>query len=197
MYIADIENELPQIPENISRITHNFRNDRREKEYLSGRALAFRGLKENGFLGEVKFKIKDGGKVYVENAPDFSISHDGKYVICAISDKTVGADIVKNQRFENKKTFRYFTEKEIMHITEKSEKTAFLWSLKEAYSKMTGEGLSEKISGFDFSNILDEICLPWGKYINGIFVYSFEKQGHTITVCTTEKEEPELVELGI
>ena len=98
------------------------------------------------------------GKPYC-NGIFFSLSHAGSLALCAISDAPVGCDIeqIKDAPFEV--VPRVFTAGERAYLrAAESEIEALrrffpLWTLKESYMKMTGEGLSlapERL----------EICMP-------------------------------------
>jgi len=197
VYCTNLENSFPDLPEDILESAEKFKNTARKKEYLAGRYLALKGLKESGFEGEIEFKIKDSGKVYVENAPDFSISHDGEFVVCAFSEYSVGADVVNISRFSKIKPNRYFNDNEKNFVGFDAKKNALLWSVKEAYGKMTGEGLSRRVSETDFSAVFMQNRLPQGLFVNGVYLWSDEKNGCIITVCTSENIEPKLFFEGI
>lgn len=99
------------------------------------------------------------GKPYVEGKVHVSVSHSGKYFVCIISDVPVGIDIqeYRNARFD-KIADRYFTEAEKAYIDETGESGFFsIWTRKEAYSKLTGEGIAELIKGTDVIDRKDVI----------------------------------------
>lgn len=197
VFCTNIEKDFSDLPGEIFMLTEMFENDIRKKEYLAGRYLALKGLREIGFTEDIEFKIQSGGKVYVENASDFSISHDGGIAVCAFSTGLVGADVVFVERFLKSKPHRYFTDTERIIVGADAKKNALLWSVKEAYGKMTAEGLNKKICQRDFREIFSEESLPYGLYVNNVFVWTVEKNGCIITVCTSEKSEPEFVFDGI
>jgi len=76
------------------------------------------------------------GKPYFPERADvhFSLSHSGKYVMCAISTDKVGADIQKSQAISDKMTTRVFTENEL-----KTADSLSLWCLKESFIKLMGK----------------------------------------------------------
>lgn len=96
----------------------------------------------------------------------FSLSHSGDYVLCALSDEEVGADIqripgadVKKILREEQIAERFFTEQERIWYQQEDVAASFLseqkrrrfyriWAAKEAYMKWTGNGLTEGISAF-------------------------------------------------
>lgn len=78
---------------------------------------------------------------------NFNITHSGKYVACAISDKPIGIDMEGNRKDVCSVARRFFNKDEsewvCMAESESEQKERFLkiWTFKEAYSKMTGDGI--------------------------------------------------------
>lgn len=96
------------------------------------------------------------GKPYLEGEkkPFYSLSHSGNYVLCAIGDREVGADI---QVYRDDKNYRlakrYFTGAEAGRMEEaakEEQKELFyrFWTAKEAYVKLTGKGLKQGLNSF-------------------------------------------------
>ena len=77
----------------------------------------------------------------------FNISHSGEYVLCAVSDAPVGCDIEKAENAPFAITDSFFLPSERKYIAEarnnadKTRRFFRLWTMKESYMKMTGEGL--------------------------------------------------------
>ncbi len=192
IYCEKINENISEATETIWASAGHIKNENRKNEYISGRMLVTKALNELGFGTEAEFKIQNGGKVYVENAPEFSISHEGELVACAISDSKIGIDAVKIQRFERNKASRVFTGNEKTFTQNNVKKTALLWSVKESFGKMLGEGLSKKVINIDFSSVVANEKLPWGEVINGCYFFSMEKEGFIITICSDKDEIPEV-----
>lgn len=93
------------------------------------------------------------GKPYVPGV-HLSVSHGGDYFVCIIADKPVGIDVQEKRRASSEKiAARYFSSDENNYIKENGEAGFFkLWTRKEAYSKLTGEGLAELIRGTEVIN---------------------------------------------
>lgn len=124
------------------------------------------------------------GKPYIKNLPwYFSMSHSGEYVFCAVSDEEIGADIqmckpLKNHHLEK----RYFTEREQQLLewkTEEERQKIFyrLWTKKEAYGKLTGDGIGDAV-GLDTQELSESVL--WEEW--------YLKKGYSITVCRYRKE---------
>ena len=76
------------------------------------------------------------GKPYFADSNDihFSLSHSGEYVMCAVSEKPVGADIQIYKAVSDSMRKRVFTEKELENADAIS-----LWCLKESFVKLLGK----------------------------------------------------------
>jgi len=135
-----------------------------------GRALSFcagmtlkAGFEKNN-LDLISYKplFLEDGKPYIEGV-QFNLSHSGKVALVAVSEdfNPVGCDV---QIVENKKTEklmaitkRFFSVTEVAKMQDvlQGQKEAFLvlfhliFSAKEAYIKMTGEGLKRRMDSFE------------------------------------------------
>ncbi len=102
-------------------------------------------------------------KPYFKDYPDirFSISHSGDLVVLAMTDTEIGIDIeeIKERNYQPIVS-RQFTEGERAEV---NDLNGFLsvWTRKEAYLKLTGEGLS----GLSGSDVSKEIFLNGKKLI--------------------------------
>ena len=82
----------------------------------------------------------------------FNISHSGEYVLCAVSETPVGCDIEKaeNAPFEIADSVFLPSERnyiaEAQNSVDRSRRFFMLWTMKESYIKMTGEGLGKSLS---------------------------------------------------
>lgn len=99
------------------------------------------------------YRYGEKGKPYLENLPlFFSLSHSGEYVLCAVSRRELGADIQKIQPADELKLAkRFFSESECRILegceSHRERQRLFFgfWTRKEAYGKLTGEGLAAAI----------------------------------------------------
>jgi 4'-phosphopantetheinyl transferase len=95
----------------------------------------------------------EGSRLY------FSLSHAGSVAVCAVSDREIGVDIERLDRFDGKveQTIRIarriMTEREweLWQENPTGEALVLLWTKKESYAKFTGEGLSCDFSSVDTS----------------------------------------------
>ncbi len=113
------------------------------------------------------------GKPYLKKFPDiyFSLSHSGEYALCAICDREIGADVQQTEKIQGKDrkeqiAARQFacTEREWISEADTQEERDWrfyrIWTGKEAYIKLTGQGLSQGMNSFwvdlDKNCIIDE-----------------------------------------
>lgn len=144
--------------------------------------------------GESPEKITYGpeGKPQAENV-HFNLSHSGNLVICAVGEKAVGCDIEKTGQEPKGVAKRFFHRNEVNYLQkfqgqERNEIFFRLWTWKESYVKMTGEGL--KISLRDFE------ILPEGKRIQvrrgdetiPCYMMEYNIPDYKASVCAEEKE---------
>ncbi|MCH5211243.1 MAG: 4'-phosphopantetheinyl transferase superfamily protein [Oscillospiraceae bacterium] len=103
-------------------------------------------LKQHGFLAE-NVVIGKNGKPECDGVY-FNLSHSADMVLCAVSDVPIGCDIEKVTDAPMEVAERYFSEKERRYIANAqnpadADRRFFrLWTMKESYMKMTGEGMS-------------------------------------------------------
>lgn len=99
---------------------------------------------------EVCYQYGKNGKPYLEASPFyFNLSHSGDYVFCGVSEQEIGVDIQKLQG-DNELGLagRFFSSAEYQALEARGEaedrRRMFfrMWTRKEAYGKLTGEGIS-------------------------------------------------------
>ena len=90
------------------------------------------------------------GKPYIDLCKvHFSVSHSGELFAFIAADRPVGIDIQQRKGSNaDKIAERYFSDREKEYVKENGEAGFFtVWTRKEAYSKLTGEGIAEIIRG--------------------------------------------------
>ena len=103
-------------------------------------------LKQHGFSAE-NVTIGLNGKPECEGVY-FNLSHSDDMVLCAVSDVPVGCDLEKVTDAPLEVADRYFSERERRYIDEARNHPEInrrffrLWTMKESYMKMSGEGIS-------------------------------------------------------
>lgn len=81
-----------------------------------------------------------------------SLSHSGGYVLCAVGDKPVGADIERERNIELSLAKRYYSPDERDSVRSVDDFLR-IWVQKESYTKASGLGLAEDMRTF---SVLDE-----------------------------------------
>lgn len=113
----------------------------------------------------LEYRYGEMGKPYLVNVPlYYNLSHSGDFVLCAVSEQEIGADIQEIRRGDVMRVAeRYFAEEELEKLQEchtEAEKSQFLfqlWTKKEAFGKLTGKGIAEVIS----ENMLCRADIEW------------------------------------
>jgi len=143
----------PEKHERIGRF-HHYEDAQRS---LLGDALAKMAINVKSGLhyGEINFGVNPYGKPFLVNNPDlhFNISHSTDYVACVIDDDPCGIDVEAIKTIDLKIAERFFCEQEreyILNTPMQYHSRAFyeIWTMKEAYIKRDGRGLSLPLTSF-------------------------------------------------
>jgi len=125
---------------------------------LTGEILLRYGLQNKiGFNPDhLHFSYNSYGKPVlsgIENI-DFSISHSGNWVIVGLSERAIGVDTERIHNVDTGIADLYFSEEECKIVKSCSDRRTLMetfyriWTLKEAYIKAIGKGLSCPLSTF-------------------------------------------------
>jgi 4'-phosphopantetheinyl transferase len=156
------------IPENIYlSFLNKIRDDKREKikrfkfrqdalRSLSGEALLRYALQKYYDVEYKKEIIEENefGKPYLINKQiSFNISHSGNWSALVCFENDAGIDIEKLEEPPYEIMKKTFTQKEIEQIENKDQQVKErqfykIWTLKESYIKMIGQGLSLPLDSF-------------------------------------------------
>lgn len=106
----------------------------------------------------IKFSANEHGKPFAEELKVcFNTSHSGDYVLCAVSDKSIGADIELMRDIDDRLINYVCCEDEMSYVcqlnAEKRKRFFEVWTSKEAYFKCIGTGITDlkSINVFDKS----------------------------------------------
>lgn len=122
-------------------------------------------------------RTKDG-KPYAVNLPDlhFSISHSGDVMVMAVSGCPVGVDVEEIKRVDTDISQIWFTDRESQYFRSyggESLKRFFqIWTCKESYSKMLGQGLLMDFGSFDIFGL------------QGVGFKTFFADGYVLSLCS-------------
>ena len=134
-YEADLMRLPPQRYEKA--MTYRFLSDR--KRCVRAYMLLWEGLsREYGAESAPVFDFLSHGKPVLRDYPDlhFSLSHSGNAVLCALDRRPVGADIemIRRRNLRERTSIEQAASPELCFTR--------LWTRKESYLKLTGEGLT-------------------------------------------------------
>ncbi len=136
-------------------------------------------LEDLSFKRELQYTLGKNGKPYLADVPIFfSLSHSAEYVFCAASSNEIGADIqIRRSIHTQSLVKKYFSRREkqwLEQMSGREKERAFyaLWTRKEAYGKLTGEGVA-KVLKTDTLTLAAEIY--WEEWQ--------QPEGYNIAVC--------------
>ena len=127
----------------------------KDKKLSCGAYLLLKKMLHDSNITNPCFKTGKYGKAYISNHENihFNLSHSGKIVLCAISDREVGADVEYIDReidLNIAKHYFYNSEYEnIMNAENSADEFFRYWVLKESYMKYTGLGMNLKLDSFE------------------------------------------------
>ena len=122
-----------------------FRMEPDKRRCLCAGLALLDALEERGIRPSALLKTADG-KPFLENHQElgFNLSHSGNYAVCAVWEREVGIDIQEIREPAASLLKFCCTEQEQEHIRRSVFPAAAftaVWSWKEAFMKMTGQGL--------------------------------------------------------
>lgn len=170
----------------------------KDKKLSAGAYLLLKKLLSEENITDPIFKTGKYGKAYISNHENihFNLSHSGKMVLCAISDREVGVDVEYIDPIIDLNIARhYFFNSEyenIMNAKNNPDEFFKYWVLKESYMKYTGLGMNLKLDSFEIM-IEDEIRL---KNNSKIKFNLFEIKNYKIGIAS-HYDVSELIELKI
>lgn len=141
----------------------------------------------------ITFQKNEFGKPYLEDNPIyFNISHSGQWVVGAVSDCPVGIDVEEVKVAKSAKldiAQRFFSEEEYRWLTSFNDEVLcqkmfyMLWSGKESYIKMIGEGLSIPLNEFELTYQEEMLLKKPYKDIEGYFE-TYPLENYSLVVCS-------------
>ncbi len=182
----DLSKSYELLPESRKCKVDNFRFDK-DKKLSAGAYLLLDKMLEEENITEPSFKTHKYGKAYISNYKNihFNLSHSGKIVACAISDREVGIDVeLIDPTIDLNIARYYFFNSEYENIIKsKSPSDEFFnyWVLKESYMKFTGLGFNLNLNSFEII-INDEIKLKNDK--NHLKFSLFDIENYKLAVCS-------------
>ena len=137
-------------PGEIERANHFLRTEDKNRSIISRGAVRIILAKYlNIRPAAIEFALDENQKPFINIKKNkglhFNLSHSGEWVLLAVSNDEIGADIeLINRQFKYKDILTdYFSEDEVNFIQRdlSGERFFLLWTRKEAFTKATGKGL--------------------------------------------------------
>lgn len=200
VYVMEVSNlpdpkEQPQmmtgLPDKRKEKILRFKQKKDRIQSLGASLLLDSVLKKHGFSME-QIRYNKHGKPEIDGFY-FNLSHSYEMAVCAVSEKApVGCDVEKIGKAPLKVASRYFCENEIAHLEslgeeEKNAEFYRIWTMKESYMKMTGEGLG---MGLDSVEIIfeDPIKVMRSGNVCQCSIKEYEIPGYKLTICAQERD---------
>ncbi|MBR3645173.1 MAG: 4'-phosphopantetheinyl transferase superfamily protein [Lachnospiraceae bacterium] len=133
-----------------------------------------------------KFYLLDNGKPKVnigQLSVEYNVSHSGKYVAVVVANVQCGIDIERKRTARQSVIDRCFNlaeQNEMDSSSDKDKTFTQIWTMKESYLKMTGDGIRDELNKVStgFSNGISKYHFP-----EGINYRIFEYDDYIVTVC--------------
>ena len=151
-------------------------------------------VKEKGIILErCELVYQDTGKPYLPEYPEisFNLSHSKERVMCAVGTCAVGCDVEKIKETDYKVAKRFFHEDEYAFLEaceeEKEKQRMFyrLWTAKESFVKMTGQGMRRSFQSFIADIPAQRV---WDETKTAFYLQEYDLgDGYCYTCCSTGK----------
>lgn len=173
-----------------------YKLEQSRKQSLGAGLLLKWALQRHGAAGK-QLSYGANGKPESEGVY-FNLSHSGEWAVCAIGDAQVGCDVEEIASVRNGIAERFFTENEVQYLAQfegerRKEEFFRLWTLKESYMKMTGEGMSLGLKHFEFDLEGQPVVRRDGKDC-GYYIKEYELPGYKVAVCAASADFAETLQ---
>lgn len=143
--------------------------------------LAWAARRRWGMEALPKIARQEGGKPYFPDCLDrqFSLSHSGRFALCALDENPVGADIERVRPHPESLAKRICSPAELDWLAAQPEREralCLLWTGKESRVKYTGTGLTVPIRGI-------AAPLPPQTELDGLYFYRLSTPEYALCVC--------------
>ncbi len=170
----------------------NKNNDRKTEHRKAHELLKYAVMNEYGLdTADMNISREKHGKPYFSDNTNicFSLSHSTGIAVCAVSENRIGADCELIHKHPQKVMKRCFSEEEALQVVNSAEPDVCffrIWTLKEAYGKNTGSGISYPMRtiSFDVSCPEDIKCSLVGFYFK-----QYKAGDYIISTCEVIKSE--------
>lgn len=131
-------------------------------------------------LGQGKPVFKERTDLY------FNISHTVNIVVVVMARKPIGIDIDGNRNFSDRMIDKFYSKKEAQWVygneLRKSDRFFNIWTMKEAFSKMRGDGIARTILNVEFLHDTDQVECIFNGEKQDVLIEEQEYYGYKIAV---------------
>lgn len=166
------------------------------KRLYTGAFLQYVLSEETGIpMEDISYIYGSQGKPELAcNPVCFNLSHSGEYAVLAVSDQSIGIDIEYKKRNYQSVAKRCFCKEEYEDIIEatsvEEQEKRFLqyWTMKEAFIKRSGEGLSVPLNSFRIIRQDSGISFVEGgqAWFAGCF---WKEEPYCISLCSESEQD--------
>lgn len=150
-------------------------------------------------ISENDILMSEKGKPYIDGSKIFfNISHCDGLAVCVLSDKPVGVDcesVRKASTAVMKKCFGSIEADYVYNSEDKNIAFTRIWTLKESYVKMTGDGVSSSLTDKCFD--IDEgraLFESGAEFIHYDFLLDEEQYFISVSFVTNDKKRENSIE---
>lgn len=174
----DLEAALKQVSSQRREKALRFRHEAGQRQSVAAYRLLQQALEEEyGITEPQELAFGEHDKPYLKDHPDihFSLSHCRVAVACAVSDRPVGIDIESIRSYREELAAYVLNEDDLQEVRQAERPDVeFIkrWTQKEAFLKLTGQGISNAMKDLDLSGTWShtEVC-PEDGYVWTVCYY--------------------------
>lgn len=150
-------------------------------------------------ISENDILMSEKGKPYIDGSKIFfNISHCDGLAVCVLSDKPVGVDCESVRKASTAVMKKCFGKNEADYINNcENRNNAFtrIWTLKESYVKMTGDGVSSTLTDKCFDIDEGRVLFESGaEFIHYDFLLDEEQYFISVSFVTDDKKRENSIE---
>lgn len=145
------------------------------------------------------------GKPYADGIEGihFNISHAGDWVVCALDSSSVGIDVEKILPVDIEEFRDHFSDEEydqLLSAEGELRQGLFysLWTMKEAYIKQQGKGMSIPLNAFSITGLNEKPGISInGKKADDSFLFQYDiDKGYKMAACANGEELGEMIQVS-
>ena len=163
---------------------------------LGAGLLLAHGLEQLGIREQqAVLEYRKNGKPYLKDYPEiyFNLSHSGTMAMAVFADVETGCDIEQTGRGREQVARRFFTPQEQEYLGHAGDESAWaqafcrIWTMKEAFLKVTGEGARIPLTDFCVHPEADPVTVVWKGKEQPFDFYEIPVTGYRCTLCMARR----------